>query len=91
MLNRRHKKNRSRSRRRGDNFDYREMVIEVASHPAVRYMAAGVATAMLANLARKTSRRYPEISRFIQDNVDMFETNMDYMRFEIEEGSRYRH
>lgn len=91
MFRKSHRRQRShhaRSRRHDSDFGYKEVIIDVASHPAVKYMAAGVATAMLARLASKASERYPEISRFIQDNVDMFETNMDYMRFEIESEAR---
>lgn len=78
----------SRRNHRRRNSHLKEMAMDIATHPAVKYMAVGVGAALLSQLASKAGRKYPEISRFLQDNIDLLESNMDFMRFEIEESSR---
>lgn len=91
MLRRNHRRrNHHRRRRHRDDYELKEIAMDIATHPAVKYMAVGVGAALLSGLASKASRKYPEISRFIQDNIDLLESNMDFMRFEIEESSRQR-
>ena len=43
---------------------------ELIANPAVRYVAGGIATAVLTKVASNLSARYPEISRFINENLD---------------------
>lgn len=50
--------------------DYMSIVKEIVSHPTVKYVASGLATAMLTRLATKLSDKYPEISEFIRENLD---------------------
>ena len=85
------RRSRSSSKRHHSETNYREVITELAAHPVVRYMATGVATVLLAQLARKARNNYPEISQFIHDSVGMFETNMADMRYQMEEGFRERH
>jgi hypothetical protein len=53
--------------------DYKIMIKEFAANPAVRYVAGGIATAILSRVATNLSHRYPEISRFISENLDGLE------------------
>ena len=53
--------------------DIKEMLMEMVSHPAVRYVASGLATAILSRLATNLSERYPEIASFVKDNIDHLE------------------
>lgn len=67
---------RSRSSRRefdrGER-DYKDILQELLSNPALKYVAAGLATAVLTRIANKMSDRYPEISSFIRENLDQIE------------------
>lgn len=53
--------------------DYKMMLKDLAANPAVRYVAGGIATAILSRVATNLSQRYPEISRFISENLDGLE------------------
>ena len=53
--------------------DFKEMAMEMVSHPAVRYVASGLATAILTRLATNLSERYPEIASFVKENIDHLE------------------
>lgn len=53
--------------------DYREIITELISNPAVKYVASGIATALLTRMANKMATRYPEISTFIKENLDDLE------------------
>lgn len=61
-----------RSQKVGDR-EISEILREFVSSPAVKYVAGGIATALLTRLATKLSDKYPEISNFIRDNLDMVE------------------
>lgn len=54
--------------------DYMAIVREIVSNPTVKYVAGGIATAMLTRLATKLSEKYPEISNFIRENLDTVES-----------------
>lgn len=43
---------------------------DLISNPAVRYVAGGIATAILTKVASNFSTKYPELSRFINENLD---------------------
>lgn len=62
------------SRARGMN--YWNYIQEFSAKPAVRYVAGGLAVAILARLAMKMSDRYPEISTFIKENIDTVESKL---------------
>lgn len=61
------------SDRESGSKDYKSMIKELAANPAVRYVAGGIATAILTRVATNLSQRYPEISRFISENLDGIE------------------
>lgn len=52
------------------------MFKELAGNPAVRYVAGGIATAILSRVAANLTQRYPEISRFIAENLDGIEGHL---------------
>lgn len=60
--------------------DYREIIREFISSPAVKYVAGGIATAVLTRLASNMSERYPEISNFIRENMDNLEGRLSEFR-----------
>jgi hypothetical protein len=53
--------------------EFSGIVREFISSPTVRYVAGGIASAMLARLATKISEKYPELSNFLRENIDTFE------------------
>lgn len=63
----------ARSRNSGEDRDMKEILREFISSPAVKYIAGGLATALLTRLANNLSGRYPEISGFIRDNMSTLE------------------
>lgn len=70
-------RNASGSRQRAGEREVTEILKEFIQSPAVKYVAGGIATALLTRLATKLSDRYPEISTFIRDNVDMVENRIN--------------
>lgn len=59
------------------NFnDVKASVFQLSEKPAVRYIAAGAGLAILARLAMKAADKYPEISRFFQENLDVIEDKL---------------
>lgn len=58
---------------------FKDLVFQISANPTVRYVAAGLATAVLARFANSISDRYPEISTFLKDNLNMAENKLsDY-------------
>lgn len=52
---------------------------EFVSNPAVKYVAAGIATSMLSKFVTKMTDRYPEITSLLKQNLDSIETRLsDY-------------
>lgn len=64
---------------------------EFISNPAVRYVASGVATALLTKLATKMSERYPEISRFLTENLDSVEGKLAEFKNGLSNDTVARH
>lgn len=69
--------------------DYMTIVKEIISHPTVKYVASGLATAMLTRLATKLSDRYPEISEFIRENLDQVGGKLAGNRFNESRSARH--
>ncbi len=55
---------------------------ELISNPTVRYVAGGLATAIVTRLANNISEKYPEISSFLRDNLHQMES-----KFGLEGGA----
>lgn len=53
--------------------EYREVFQNLISSPAVKYVAGGIATAILHRFATNLSTRYPEITRVLKENLDFIE------------------
>ncbi len=66
--------------------NYYNLAQEWSAKPVVRYVAGGIAAAVLARIALKMSGRYPEIVGFIRDNLDTVETKLREFRDDF--GSR---
>ncbi len=49
---------------------------DMAGNPAVRYVAGGIATALLTKIVTGLSERYPELSKFLKDNLDTVEERL---------------
>lgn len=47
--------------------------MEWVENPAVRYVASGIATAVLAKIASNMSAKYPQISSFLSENLGTLE------------------
>lgn len=62
--------------------EYKEALWEFMNKPGVKYFAGGLAAAVLARLASGISERYPEISKFIRENVENMETKLSEFRSE---------
>ena len=60
--------------------EYKDVLREFISNPAVKYVAGGIATAILARIATNISDRYPEISNFIKENLDTVEGKLNEFR-----------
>ena len=72
--------NFSSSRRSSSAGDYQHMIRELISNPAVKYIAGGIATSILTRLAQNMSEKYPELSRFLKENIDSFEGRLGQFR-----------
>jgi hypothetical protein len=70
--------------------NFKDIAFELASNPTVRYLAAGVATAILARVANNISDRYPEISDFLKENLDTAEGKLNEFRQNLS-GPNARH
>ncbi len=46
---------------------------DMAGNPAVRYVAGGIATSLLTKIVTGLQERYPELSNFLKDNLDIVE------------------
>lgn len=68
--------------------EYGSLIREFISNPAVKYMAGGIATAILSRLATNMSEKYPELSRFLRENIDGFEGKLSQYRPGEERESR---
>lgn len=79
---------RSQSVGSGDR-DYMSLVRELVSNPTVKYVAGGIATAMLSRLATKLSDKYPEISKFINENLDTVESKFSSNRLVDSDSARH--
>lgn len=69
--------------------DYQDILRDLAASPTVRYVAGGLATALLTRLANNWADKYPEISTFIRDNLDNLETKFGISKEEVADTSRH--
>jgi hypothetical protein len=69
--------------------DYKEILREFVSSPAVKYVAGGIATALLTRLANNMADKYPEISHFIRENMDNLEGKLGEFRDTLQGSARH--
>lgn len=83
----------SGSRSQGIDFrgDYRDILRELAASPTVRYVAGGIATALLTRLANNWSEKYPEISTFIRENISTLEGKFGTDKVAMGDSTSSRH
>ncbi len=67
--------------------EYKDVLRDFISNPAVKYVAGGIATAILARIATNISERYPEISNFIRENLDTVEGKLNEFRNDYDASS----
>ncbi len=79
------------SRDRFADRDYKDILMELAGNPTVRYVAAGIATALLTRLANNWADKYPEISKFIRENVDSLEGKFGSLKEGLASTDGQRH
>lgn len=65
----------------------KEMLKDLVNNPAVRYVAGGIATAVLTKVATNLSSKYPEISRFISENLDNVEGRLSDFKNSLNNSS----
>lgn len=72
--------------------NYRDTLLEWSERPAVRYVAGGIGIALLGRFALSMSDRYPEVSRFLRENLDTIEDKLrEFRGIEGQEGVEARH
>ena len=72
--------------------NYRDTLLEWSERPAVRYVAGGIGIALLGRFALSMSDRYPEVSRFLRENLDTIEDKLrEFRGIEGQEGTEARH
>lgn len=83
----------SGSRSQGIDFrgDYKDILRELAASPTVRYVAGGIATALLTRLANNWSEKYPEISTFIRENISTLEGKFGTNKVGMGDSTSQRH
>ena len=62
------------------NVDYKALVSELYHNPTVRYIAGGLAAAVLNRMASRISNRYPEIGSFLKENITTFEGKLSQFK-----------
>ena len=60
--------------------NYSQLIRELISNPAVKYVAGGIAASILSRLATNMSEKYPELSKFLRENLDSFESRLGQYR-----------
>jgi hypothetical protein len=82
----------SLERRQGySEHEIREILKDFISSPAVKYVAAGITTALLTRLANRINDRYPEVSTFIRDNMHTLEGKLEEFRNSMQSGYSQHH
>jgi hypothetical protein len=63
--------------------NYSQLIREVINNPEVKYVAGGIAASILERLATGMSKKYPELSKFLKENLDSFEERLAQYRPEM--------
>lgn len=54
----------------------RGMLMEVIDNPAFKYVVGGIAAAVLTKVVANMADRYPELSKFLRENLDTIEEKL---------------
>ncbi len=74
----------------GGRENYSQLIRELISNPAVKYVAGGIAASILSRLASNMSEKYPEVSKFLRENIDSFEGRLSQYRSGLDGGRESR-
>lgn len=74
-----------------ESRDYKDVLKNFITSPALKYVAGGMVTALLARFANNMTDRYPEISNFIKENLENIEGKLGEFRMGEGEASSSRH
>lgn len=75
---------------KGEERDFGEMLRKFLTSPAVKYIASGIAAAYLLRLANNVSEKYPEISKFIKENMDMLEDKLTEFKGQLQHRDQFQ-
>ena len=75
---------------RGEERDLGEVLRKFLGSPAVKYIASGIAAAYLLRLANNLSEKYPEISKFIKENMDMLEDKLSEFKGQLQHKEQFQ-
>lgn len=82
---------RTRARSNTQNFsstnEGSSYLKELIANPALRYVASGIATAVLTRFVTRISTKYPEISNFLRENMESIEEKLSEFKQNVEAGS----
>jgi len=66
---------------------YGEVLYRLTEHPALRYVAGGIATALLSRAVQGLKSRYPEISNVLRENFDYLEEKLTHFSGNMNKSS----
>lgn len=75
---------------RQEERDFGEILRKFFGSPAVKYIASGIAAAYLLRLANNLADKYPEISTFIKDNMDMLEDKLSEFKGQLQHKEHFQ-
>lgn len=82
------------ARSTNSNWDYKGMLRGWYEAPAFKYVAGGVGLAVISRVAMNMSSRYPQITTFFRDNMEIIESKLSEFRSgssEVSESENARH
>lgn len=88
-VNKKHSLRRSdKIKSSSENESASELIRNFLRSPEVKHMTGGIATAILSRLATTMSEKYPELSRFLKENIESFEDKMGQARPDLSSAER---
>ena len=75
------------------DINYRQIAMDLYNNPTVRYMAGGVAAAILNRVASRLGNKYPEIGSFLKENIGTLEGKLNEFKsgMNTDRGEEARH
>lgn len=72
-----------------ESRDYKDLLREIVSNPAFKYVAGGIAAALLTRMANNMADRYPELSHFLRENLENLEDRMGEFKTSMTGSTRH--